>query len=99
MDTFDLSRGYRSEEKAFQRITASVSLVGISSDWLFPAADVRALGDRLRAAGVQCDYSELQSSHGHDGFLADPHLLAPVLKQHFRRPQKVGFDVQARAAV
>ncbi len=99
MDTFDLARGYASEQEALRRITASVSLVGISSDWLFPAADVRALGDRLRAAGVECDYNELQSSHGHDGFLADPHLLEPVLKQHFRRPQKTSFDRQVRAAV
>ena len=38
MDTFDPARGYPSAEAAFRRIQAEVMLVGISSDWLFPAA-------------------------------------------------------------
>ncbi|MGH9524886.1 MAG: homoserine O-acetyltransferase MetX [Terriglobales bacterium] len=85
MDTFDLSRGYASEAEALARITASVLLVGITSDWLFPPADVRALGKRIQAAGARCCYTELQSSHGHDGFLADFHLLAPILRQRLAR--------------
>ena len=79
MDTFDLAHGYASEEQALERIRAKVLLVGISSDWLFPAEDVRALAARLRAAGVHSRYLELVSEHGHDGFLADTHLLAPLL--------------------
>jgi len=79
MDTFDLALGYESEEQALRRIRARALLVGISSDWLFPAADVRALLARLRAAGVHSRYLELVSEHGHDGFLADTHLLAPLL--------------------
>ena len=79
MDTFDLALGYASEEQALRQIRAKVLLVGISSDWLFPAADVRALLGRLRAAGVHSRYLELVSEHGHDGFLADTHLLAPLL--------------------
>ncbi|HEX8151349.1 MAG TPA: homoserine O-acetyltransferase [Pyrinomonadaceae bacterium] len=79
MDTFDLARGYASEEAALRRVTARVSLVGITSDWLFPAGEVRALARRMSAAGVSCRYEELVSSHGHDGFLADADLLAPLL--------------------
>jgi len=79
MDTFDPALGYESEEQALRRIRGKVLLVGISSDWLFPAADVRALLGRLRAAGVHSRYLELVSEHGHDGFLADTRLLAPVL--------------------
>jgi len=79
MDTFDLALGYESEEQALQRIRGKVLLVGISSDWLFPAADVRALLGRLRTAGVHSRYLELVSEHGHDGFLADTHLLVPLL--------------------
>ena len=47
MDTFELGRGYASEAEALERIKAHVSLVGISSDWLFPAKDIRALAERL----------------------------------------------------
>ncbi len=79
MDTFDLARGYASEEAALRRIRARVTLVGISTDWLFPAEEVRALASRISSAGVACRYEELVSSHGHDGFLADADLLAPLV--------------------
>ena len=79
MDTFDLARGYASEEAALRRVGARVLLVGITSDWLFPPGDVCALARRIAAAGVKCRYEELTSSHGHDGFLADADLLAPLL--------------------
>ena len=80
MDTFDLARGYGSEAAALRRIKARVLLVGITSDWLFPAEDVRALAGRMKEAGARCRYDELQSAHGHDGFLADAALLAPLLR-------------------
>jgi homoserine O-acetyltransferase len=79
MDTFDLARGYASEQEALKRIRAQVSLIGISSDWLFPPEDVRALADHIRAAGVECDYSEFESAHGHDGFLAEVDAIASVV--------------------
>jgi homoserine O-acetyltransferase len=79
MDTFDLARGYATEATALRRINARVLLVGITSDWLFPAEDVRALAQQMTLAGVNCRYEELVSSHGHDGFLADAALLAPIL--------------------
>ena len=80
MDTFELERGYGSEQEALRRISAELLLVGISSDWLFPPNDVRALAERARAAGVTAGYAELKSSHGHDAFLADADLLAPIIK-------------------
>ncbi|MBA3711859.1 MAG: homoserine O-acetyltransferase [Pyrinomonadaceae bacterium] len=87
MDTFDLARGYASEEDALRRIRAPLLLVGISSDWLFPAADVRALSDRARRAGVDASYLELHSSHGHDGFLADAHRLAPPVREFLNKAE------------
>ena len=83
MDTFELARGYASEEEALKRIKAHVSLIGISSDWLFPPEDVRALAERIEAAGAQCDYTEFESSHGHDGFLADMDAIAAVVSGRF----------------
>jgi homoserine O-acetyltransferase len=79
MDTFDLERGYASEEAALRRIKAHVSLIGISSDWLFPPEDVRALAERIQAAGAECDYTEFESAHGHDGFLAEVDAIAAVV--------------------
>jgi homoserine O-acetyltransferase len=86
MDTFDPTRGFPSAEAAFQRVQAEVMLVGISSDWLFPAADIAALAASMANAGVRCEYGELLSSHGHDAFLAEPdplaEMLGPFLARH-----------------
>ncbi len=83
MDTWELGRGYASEAEALQRIKAHVSLVGISSDWLFPAKDVRDLAKRIEAAGAKCDYTEFETAHGHDGFLAEMDAVAAVVNGSF----------------
>jgi homoserine O-acetyltransferase len=81
MDNFDPACGYESEVAALSRISAQVDLVGITSDWLFPEREVRDLGARMTSAGVRCRYHELRSMHGHDGFLADAEMLAPILRR------------------
>lgn len=97
MDNFDLARGYVSETEALQRIQANTLLVGISSDWLFPEADVRALSERMQDAGVNVTYEVLQSSHGHDGFLAEADALIPLIRQALQR-SAVSVHLSAFAA-
>jgi homoserine O-acetyltransferase/O-succinyltransferase len=80
MDTWDPQRGFSSAEEAFSRIRAKLSFVGISSDWLFPAEAVRRFADTIRAAGVQADYREMISDHGHDAFLAEQVELVRLLQ-------------------
>jgi homoserine O-acetyltransferase len=80
MDTFDPTRGYSSPEAAYRRIQAQVMLVSISSDWLFPTADIVALAEPMVEAGVRCQHRELISSHGHDAFLAEPDELARLIQ-------------------
>jgi len=84
MDTFDFARGFATSQDALCRIKARVLLVGISSDWLFPAADVRALASDTESAGVDCSYVEIESDHGHDAFLAEPHKLLPLVSGMLR---------------
>jgi homoserine O-acetyltransferase len=79
MDNFHPAYGYESEQTALRRIEAKLLLVGISSDWLFPTAEIQALAERMRVAGVDVEYAEIVSDHGHDGFLAEPQLLAPLI--------------------
>ncbi|MEJ7712888.1 MAG: homoserine O-acetyltransferase [Pyrinomonadaceae bacterium] len=83
MDTFEFSRRYRSDEAALRRIEARITLVGITSDWLFPAADVKALSLKMENEAVRVVYRELESSHGHDGFLAEADKLALLLAAAF----------------
>jgi homoserine O-acetyltransferase len=53
-----------------------LTFIGITSDWLFRPQDVRAAARRLGA-----HFLELESSHGHDAFLAEPERLSAVLRR------------------
>jgi len=81
MDTFDLAQNGESDFETIRKIQAHLLLIGISSDWLFPAHDVQLLTERLQSNGADAKYAELRSSHGHDGFLADANLLAPLIRR------------------
>ena len=83
MDTFDPVRAHASAFAAYSRIQAHLTLVGISTDWLFPAADVRSLGAIIAAAGARCEYQEMASLQGHDAFLAEPEHLVRLLTPIF----------------
>jgi homoserine O-acetyltransferase len=80
MDTWDPLRGYASPEEVFGHIRATLSFVGISTDWLFPAETVRDFAAAVRAAGVRADYREMISAHGHDAFLAEQADLVRLLQ-------------------
>lgn len=82
MDLFDLSKD------DLKQIRSKVSLVGISSDWLFPAADVRALKDRLVRAGADAVYHEIRSEDGHDAFLSDIAETSRVLRHILGEPEE-----------
>jgi homoserine O-acetyltransferase len=76
MDLWDPARNGAS---VYERIQAKTSLIGISSDWLFPADDVRKLASELRSHSVDCKYYEIESDHGHDSFLAEVDLVHELL--------------------
>jgi homoserine O-acetyltransferase/O-succinyltransferase len=71
MDLYDVASGYESEEEAYSRIQAEVLFVGITSDWLFPAAEVRDATEKAKGAGVEAHYAEIDTLSGHDAFLKD----------------------------
>lgn len=83
MDTFDPVRAHASPYAAYSRIRAHLTLVGISTDWLFPPEDVRSMAAIINAAGARCDYREMASLHGHDAFLAEPEHLVRLLTPVF----------------
>jgi homoserine O-acetyltransferase len=101
MDTFDLARGFASEAEALRRIRARVLIVGISSDWLFPASDVHALAERIQRADAVCNYIELHSSHGHDAFLAEASNIRPLIEYIVQSgaPQPLVQDCVGCAAI
>jgi homoserine O-acetyltransferase len=80
MDLYDVEAGYASQEEAYGRIEAEVLFVGISSDWLFPAGEVRMTAKKARAAGAEAYYEEMESLSGHDAFLKDWDELRTVVR-------------------
>ena len=81
MDRYDAAAGRgATDAAAFARIRAQVLAVGISSDWLYPASQVRALADSIVASGGRARYVELDSPHGHDAFLKDWDHLDALLR-------------------
>jgi len=80
MDTWDPLHGHSAPNEVFSRIRARLSFVGISSDWLFPPESVRDFAYTIRAAGVEADYREMTSAHGHDAFLAEQVELVRLLQ-------------------
>lgn len=80
MDTWDPLRGYSSPQEAFGRIRARLVFIGISTDWLFPAPEVKRFAETVKAAGAHAEYREMSSAHGHDAFLAEQAELVRLLQ-------------------
>lgn len=81
MDSYDVSEGYPSLEAALRRIRSKALFVGIRSDFLFPAAYVRELAEKVCALGGDATYVELDSPHGHDAFLKEWSQMTDALKR------------------
>jgi homoserine O-acetyltransferase len=80
MDIYDVASGYESDEEAYSRIEGEVLFVGITSDWLFPAAEVRDAAERASRAGARAHYAEIDTLSGHDAFLKDWKELAEAIQ-------------------
>ncbi|MCC6793244.1 MAG: homoserine O-acetyltransferase [Thermomicrobiales bacterium] len=84
MDLYDLGRN-GGDEQWLRRIAAPVLLVGIRSDWLFPAVEIQRLAAQISAAGKEVTYQGVDSPHGHDAFLKEWDQLAAILAPFLQR--------------
>jgi homoserine O-acetyltransferase/O-succinyltransferase len=78
MDSFDV----RSARTPRNGASPSLLFVGITSDWLFRPQDVRSAALRFARRGFHARYLKLDSNHGHDAFLAEPHALRELLEPY-----------------
>jgi homoserine O-acetyltransferase/O-succinyltransferase len=83
MDSFDV-RDYKVQSRDGTARKPDLLFIGIASDWLFLPEDVRAAAERFAAMDFHSTYREIQSAHGHDAFLAEPHLLDEILRECLR---------------
>jgi homoserine O-acetyltransferase len=82
MDRYDAAEGpgRGSDAAAFARVRAAVLGVGIDSDWLYPARQVRDMTEGITAAGGWARYVEIHSPHGHDAFLKEWEQLDTLVR-------------------
>jgi len=81
MDRYDLGRGRGGLAAALSRLKGLPMLfVGIDTDLLYPAKEVRTLA---RLAGAE--YAEIQSPYGHDAFLIEVEQVEGLLAAFYGR--------------
>ncbi|MBO8142782.1 MAG: homoserine O-acetyltransferase [Firmicutes bacterium] len=90
LDLFDLSRGFGSLERALERVQAPMLVVGVSSDILYPVYQQKEIVAILQAQGKAAEYAEIDSPHGHDGFLIDFPQMEPFLRAFLERIERAG---------
>lgn len=88
MDSHDLARGRGAYREVLRRIQQPALVVSIPTDALYVPAEQQELAEILPDA----ELVELDSEHGHDGFLIDAGRLEPIVRA-FRSGREV-----ARAA-
>jgi homoserine O-acetyltransferase/O-succinyltransferase len=84
MDLHDVGRGRNGLAAAMRRITMPSTVVGISSDILYPNYQQRQIHDLLDTVG-DSRYAEIESPHGHDSFLINTEQLVPMVDDLFTR--------------
>jgi homoserine O-acetyltransferase len=95
MDLFDVSEKRGSIVTALERVRCRTLIVGISSDQLYPSADVHLGADILNHLGKPVEFAELRSPHGHDAFLIEIDQLSAILRDvHMREPRIVPTPAQ-----
>jgi homoserine O-acetyltransferase/O-succinyltransferase len=77
MDLHDVGRGRGGVRAALSRVTAPTLVVAVSSDGLYPPHQQRRIHDTLERAGSESTWAEIESPHGHDGFLIETAQVAP----------------------
>ncbi len=86
MDTHDVARGRGTYEEVLGNVAAPALIIGIDSDILYPTNEQRELASLLPNA----DYSELQSTLGHDAFLLEFSQMQQIFDPFL---QKTNFKI------
>jgi homoserine O-acetyltransferase len=90
MDYWDLPARYGSLDAALARSQADFLLLSFTSDWLYPTAESLAIADALRRLGRPVEHVEIESNAGHDAFLVDSDLQAPIIEDFLASLERYG---------
>jgi homoserine O-acetyltransferase len=90
MDLHDLGRDRGGMDNAVRRIKAPTLVFGVRSDILYPPYQQHDIAGALLANGVDVDYIEIDSPHGHDGFLIEVDQMHEPLHRFLVDVEKAG---------
>ena len=80
MDLHDVTAGRGELAAALDTVSCRTLVVGISSDTLYPAEEVKLGAEALGRLGRDVHYAEIASVNGHDAFLLDTDQLGGILR-------------------
>ena len=80
MDLHDVGRARGGLEAAMARIASPTLAIGVSSDMLYPTYQQRQIHELVARNGVPSRYLEVDSPHGHDGFLIETEIVGRALR-------------------
>lgn len=76
MDSHQVGRGRGSVEKALGQIRAKTTVIGLTSDILFPLEEQKLLAAHIPGA----EFHQITSIFGHDGFLIEVDALTRIIR-------------------
>ncbi len=90
MDLHNLGGRYpgkhpKSLKQPAARIGVPVQCLSINSDILYPPRQQREIVNVINRAGGKCEFVEIDSPHGHDGFLLEPEKVGSAMAEFLER--------------
>jgi homoserine O-acetyltransferase len=87
LSSVDITRNRGTFNEVASQIKAQVFQVGVDSDFFFVPKENLETRKLLTEAGVDNDYGEIKSVHGHDAFLIEFDQLTEILEPVFKQPK------------
>lgn len=84
LTTLDITSQYENFEEAVQKIQSNIVQVAVDTDWLFVNEKTMETKEMLDKLGINNEYHEIKSIHGHDAFLIEFEQLESFLKPIFK---------------
>ncbi|MCP4883690.1 MAG: aspartate kinase, partial [Flavobacteriales bacterium] len=87
LSSVDITRNRGIFNEVASQIKARVFQVGVDSDFFFVPKENKETQKLLNEAGVENNYGEIKSIHGHDAFLIEFEQLEKILSPIFTQPK------------
>ena len=87
LSSVDISRDRGSFSEVATQLKSRVIQIAVDSDFFFVPTENKETQKLLIAAGVENQYNEIKSIHGHDAFLIEYDQMAQILGPIFHQPK------------